>query len=139
MELKVKVNKNILAKKLQALYDYVVFIQIIMYHDFILIGDSHGTDKIPIRDNEIKGSLITKSVLEAKIDRREFSKKLKAMTENNIYLTLSSEHSLIKLDGILTDEQSTYYCYNNPTDKPKEELKEQTTAFKFFKNLLKIE
>lgn len=137
MQITVEVNKNVLAKKLQALYDYVVYLQVLRTLDFIIIGDKHGTEKIAIKYTEIKGNII-KDALISKIDRREFTKKLKAMTENNVRLTISSTHSLIIIDGINTKEQSTYYCYNNPTEKPKVELQEPNTAFNFFKKILDI-
>lgn len=136
MKIQKIVNSKILAKKLSAMYDYAVWLELYSRDNFIMIGDSHGTDKMECKP--YKHGIITELVIQNKVDRRELTKKLKAMSEAEIILTFDNENPLIIMEGIRTKEQCTYFCSANPAKTMEEANGSIKWGFDLFKKILGI-
>ncbi len=136
MKIQKIVNSKILAKKLSAMFDYIVWLELHTLDNFILIGDRHGTDLMQCKS--YKNGITSNITIKNKVDRRELAKKLKAMTEAEIILTFDNENPLIIMEGIRTKEQCSYFCSANPAKTMEEANGNIKWNFDLFKKILGI-
>ena len=136
MKIQKIVNSKILAKKLSAMFDYIVWLELHSRNNFILIGDRHGTDSMECKP--YKHGITTELIIKNKVDRRELTKKLKAMTEAEIVVTFDNENPLIIMEGIRTKEQCSYFCSANPAKTMEEANGNIKWDFDLFKKILGI-
>ena len=115
-EITVKIDSKMLAKKLNSMYDYVFTLELNSRDNYLIIADRHSLERMPVK--KIKQS--PDAVIRHTIDRRELSKKLKAISSWDCYMTFDTETHLIILESMDKQELSSYCCLNEPSRNKEE-------------------
>lgn len=122
-----KVNKIILSKKLNAMYDYIIELKVSTRDNYITLSDRHGIETM-LCEPETTRNNHNQTIIH-NIDRRELTKKLKAMSEAFINISFDDVMHEITLQGITNKEKSVYFCISDAAT-----TKEQTFGLFKFRN-----
>ena len=97
-------------------HDYVFTLELNSRDNYLIIADRHSLERMPVK--KIKQS--PDAVIRHTIDRRELSKKLKAISSWDCYMTFDTETHLIILESMDKQELSSYCCLNEPSRNKEE-------------------